>query len=349
MTRVLSMRRTDLPHTQRGVNLIEIMVAMVIGLFLVMGATTLYVSTRKTSDVDDSIARLQETARYAMSVIESDVRMANYWGMMKDGANFDNKDANTNVAAGANATALGASTSTNYCGDHYATDTENYLEATNNDYGIKNNGITQCTAGYAASASADTLTIRRAATATSTASANQLQVCSTHKGSSVIKSSTATCQNGEIHNLVTNGYYIDQQSDQGSTVPSLRRKTLGAGPSFADTEIIPGVEDMQIELGWDDGNGQSDSAGAVRYGSPSTLPAGGRIVAVRVWLLIRAEQADSTFTDTRTYSYADRTGTAVNNLNGSATGADGKKYAPNDNFRRLLVSRTFFIRNVTGT
>ena len=338
------MRRPALRHTQRGVNLIEIMVAMVIGLFLVMGATTLYVSTRKNSDVDDSIARLQETARYAMSVIESDVRMANYWGMMKDGANFDNKDGNTNVAAGANAGALGASTSSNYCGAAYATSTENYLEATNNNYGIPN-----CTARYAASASADTLTIRRAATATSTASATQLQVCSTHKGSSVIKSSTATCQNGEIHNLVTNGYYIDQQSDQGSTVPSLRRKTLGDGPSFADTEIIPGVEDMQIELGWDDGDGQADTAGAVRYGSPGTLPAGGRIVAVRVWLLIRAEQADSTFTDTRTYSYADRTGTAVNNLNGSATGADGKQYAPNDNFRRLLVSRTFFIRNVTGT
>ena len=344
MTRTQSMHRTALRHTQRGVNLIEIMVAMVIGLFLVLGATTLYVSTRKTSDVDDSIARLQETARYAMSVIESDVRMANYWGMMKDGANFDNKDANTNVAAGANAGALGASTSSNYCGATYATNTEAYTETSNNNYGIPN-----CTARYAASTSADTLTIRRAATATSTASATQLQVCSTHKGSSVIKSSTATCQNGEIHNLVTNGYYIDQQSDQSSTVPSLRRKTLGDGPSFTDVEIIPGVEDMQIELGWDDGDGQADAAGAVRYGSPGTLPAGGRIVAVRVWLLIRAEQSDSTFTDTRTYSYADRTGTAVNNLNGSATGADGKQYAPNDNFRRLLVSRTFFIRNVTGT
>jgi len=52
--------QASMPQLQRGVNLVEIMVAMVIGLFLVLGATTLYVNTKKTSDVDDAIARLHK-------------------------------------------------------------------------------------------------------------------------------------------------------------------------------------------------------------------------------------------------------------------------------------------------
>lgn len=284
MSLSIAMRKHAPRQKQLGVNLIEIMVAMAIGLFLVLGATTLYVNTKKTSDVDDSIARLQETARYALSVLETDVRMANYWGIKKDGADFENKDAN-NVPADSTASALGASTSTGYCGGAYATNTEAYVAATNNDYGIPN-----CTAQFNASASADTLTVRRTATAIATAGSDtRLQVCSTRKTSTMVKNASATCPNGELHNLIAHGYYIDRQSDQGNAVPSLRRKTLIDGPAFSDVEIMPGVEDMQIELGWDDSN--TDAAGAVRYVQPEDAAlATGRVVAVRVWLLIRAEQ-----------------------------------------------------------
>ena len=335
MTAQLRAIRVAPRRYQRGVNLIEIMVAMVIGLFLILGATTLYVSTKKTADVDDSIARLQETARYALSVIETDVRMANYWGIKKDGADFENKDTNLNVPAGSTASARGIGTG-NYCGATYATSTEKYVEATNNGYGIPN-----CTAQYAASDSADTLTVRRASTSVAAASDTQIQVCSTRQTAEITKSVSETCPGGELHNLIADGYYIDTQSSVGSNVPSLRRKTLQDGPTFADTEIVPGVEDMQIELGWD--NSSIDSAGVVQYYQAGAVPATGRIVSIRVWLLIRAEQPDYTFTDTRTYAYADRTGTATNTL------TDDAAYAPADNYRRLLVSRTFFIRNATGT
>jgi type IV pilus assembly protein PilW len=328
-----SLRPSTLQHRQRGVNLIEIMVAMVIGLFLVLGATTLYINTKKTSDVDDAIARLQETARYAMSVIETDVRMANYWGLKKDGADFANRDSNLFVAT--SASALGASVSPNYCGAVYATNTMSYVAAENNGYGLP----AACPANSAAVATSDTLTVRRASAAVAAAgSATRLQVCSSRTNfNNVVKDAAATCVNGELHNLITNGYYVDQQSDQSVTLPSLRRKTLIDGPAFRDDEIIPGVEDMQIELGWD--NSSEDNAGVVRYVQPGDavltdaagLPAG-RVVSVRIWLLIRAEQPDFTFTDTRTYTYGDR-----------------PAYTPADNFRRLLVSRTFFVRNVTGT
>jgi len=165
-----------------------------------------------------------------------------------------------------------------------------------------------------------------------------------------IKSAGAVCPappTGEIHNLIVNGYYVDQQSNQSSTYPSLRRKSLIDGPKFAEEEIVPGIEDMQIELGWDSGDGTGDTAAPVRYVQPGTVtPANGRIVSVRIWLLVRSEQPDGSYTDTNTYQYASRTGTAVTSL--SATGAADAAYAPADHFRRLLVSRTFYIRNVMG-
>jgi prepilin-type N-terminal cleavage/methylation domain-containing protein len=66
---------------QSGVSLIELMVALVIGLFLIVGAVMVYSQSRKVYRTIETVARLQETARYALDVMEADVRMASYWGL----------------------------------------------------------------------------------------------------------------------------------------------------------------------------------------------------------------------------------------------------------------------------
>lgn len=332
-------------HHQRGVNLIEIMVSMVIGLFLVLGATTLYVKSKKTSDVDDSIARVQETARYAMSVLETDIRMANYWGFVKGGNNVSNKLSNPTNASGLLSGA--AATSTYACSNNSSTnspiDVENPVTATDNGYPFT------CGASPSAAApSSDTLTIRRAGTTIAALDTNAIQICADLSNSTIMYGGSLACNgaNQQVRSLVTNIYYVDQGSDQSSTLPSLRRKILSTGPTFTDQEVIPGVEDMQIQLGW---ASSTASADAVEFRQPDTdlttlnRLANGQVVAVRVWLLVRAEKPDYTYTNTTTYSYGDRTvGTAT------ATLTANRPYAPNDNYQRLLLSRTFFIRNVVG-
>ena len=67
----------------RGVSLIELLVAVTIGGLLIFGATKVYVDSRATYEVNETAARLQETARYALSVVEPDIRMSNYWGLVK--------------------------------------------------------------------------------------------------------------------------------------------------------------------------------------------------------------------------------------------------------------------------
>ena len=60
---------------QKGMSLIELLVAMAIGSFLIIGAVTLQSNTRRSFTVNEQAARLQETARYVMSVLEPEIQL----------------------------------------------------------------------------------------------------------------------------------------------------------------------------------------------------------------------------------------------------------------------------------
>jgi type IV pilus assembly protein PilW len=64
----------------RGFSLVELLVALTIGLFLVSGILYIYLSTRSSYSTNDAAARVQEDARFAMERLTRDVRMAGYMG-----------------------------------------------------------------------------------------------------------------------------------------------------------------------------------------------------------------------------------------------------------------------------
>lgn len=68
------------PRKEAGVSLVELMIAMVIGLFII--GTTLYVvqETQVTYRYNDHLAQIQEGGRFAVERIAHDVRMAGYNG-----------------------------------------------------------------------------------------------------------------------------------------------------------------------------------------------------------------------------------------------------------------------------
>jgi type IV pilus assembly protein PilW len=315
------------------------MVALVIGAVLIFGAGKVYLEGKQSYEVNESVARLQETARYALGVIEPDVRMSNYWGLVKGASVVAQQSAQTAASGGGPDT----------CGTNFARDLMTNLEATNNSYGLS------CTAyGAGAVGSADTLTVRRASNITSVSTTGTLQICST-RIQARLYSDGAACTAplaGQVNNLIVNTYYVDRDSVQQAGIPALRRWSLvggSTGPAFDSQEIIPGVEDMQIQFGIDPTGNRGIAA---RYVNPSAIPAGAQVISVRIWLLVRSETREFNFVDGRLYEYGDRVsavngGCNVTNLN--ATGAATCAYAPGDGFRRLLVSRTIQIRNALGT
>ncbi len=69
-----------LPSLNRGFSLVELMVALVITLILLAGIGQIFLSSKKSFVVQDSLGRLQENGRYAMETLEQDVRRAGFWG-----------------------------------------------------------------------------------------------------------------------------------------------------------------------------------------------------------------------------------------------------------------------------
>src|SRR2546430_2076111 len=74
-------RSPIVPGRAAGLTLVELLVAMTIGLVLIIGATQVYVDSSKAYGINEATARLQENARYALSVLEPDIRMSGYWGL----------------------------------------------------------------------------------------------------------------------------------------------------------------------------------------------------------------------------------------------------------------------------
>ncbi|UPG87069.1 PilW family protein [Luteibacter aegosomatis] len=70
------MSQPRIVHRQRGVTLVELMVAMVLGLIVAGGIVTLFLSTSSSNRAQTQMARLQEEGRYAITRISADLKMA---------------------------------------------------------------------------------------------------------------------------------------------------------------------------------------------------------------------------------------------------------------------------------
>jgi type IV pilus assembly protein PilW len=313
-------------RTQGGLTLVELMVALAIGAFLIAGAVSVFAKTRDLYRTNEDAARLQETARYAMSIIEADLRMANYWGL----------NSRPDLAS-IQATSAQVSTA---CGADWAVDLINYVDGVNGD---DTTGPYASHLGCAATGtletSSDVLTVRRAGVTPLDAgdinsSGGRLKIASARIQSVVFSGTAVPTGFLQTRNLFANSYYVARDPAPGDPVvgqPELRRKHLNTDVAVLQVDdelVVPGIEDLQFQVGVDTDADQS----ADFYINPDDLegdvPPGAAIVAVRVWLLTRAERPDFSFRNDRTYQYADRAA-----------------FAPNDQFRRVLVSKTVQLRN----
>jgi type IV pilus assembly protein PilW len=68
------------PSSQRGMTLIEILIALVVGLFLIGGIVQLLVNSGQTYRMVDASSRVQENARFALGELSRSLRMAGFMG-----------------------------------------------------------------------------------------------------------------------------------------------------------------------------------------------------------------------------------------------------------------------------
>lgn len=71
---------TKAPRKQQGLTLVELMIAMTLGLLLLGGIIAIMISSRQTYRVNEALSRMQDNARYAFQLMSRDIRMAGYFG-----------------------------------------------------------------------------------------------------------------------------------------------------------------------------------------------------------------------------------------------------------------------------
>lgn len=66
----------------RGFSLVELMVAMTLGLLLMSGMFAVFAGNQRSAALNTELANMQESMRFALNAISDDVRMAGYQGCM---------------------------------------------------------------------------------------------------------------------------------------------------------------------------------------------------------------------------------------------------------------------------
>jgi type IV pilus assembly protein PilW len=324
---------------QPGFSLIELMVALLIGLFLMLGAITVYNQSRATYRASEGVARLQEVARLALDVLEADVRMANFWGLNSKADYVTNRAGPGPLPSAFTATQGGRISSCGGAGSNWAIDLDAYLDGSNNGYGLLCPGLAP-DVGAAGVTGSDVLVVRRAnEVRATTLDVNRIHLQTSRIQGELFVPSCATASDpncippgylppvSQSRQLEVHAYYVSQQSTLRDDVPSLRRKVIGnvndAG-FIGDEEIVAGVEHMQVLLGIDT-NGDTNIDD---YVNPGAVPGTARVVSATIWLRIRSEERDFGHRDDNVYQYADMAAAS-----------------PDDNYRRIVVTRTIQLRN----
>ncbi len=76
---------------QRGLTLIELMIAVILASLLVLGLTQVFSASRAAYQTSQGLSRVQEAGRSAMEFIQRDLRMVGHMGCLADVARFFNE------------------------------------------------------------------------------------------------------------------------------------------------------------------------------------------------------------------------------------------------------------------
>lgn len=304
--------------SQQGLSLVELMIAMLLGVFLTGGLLQLFINTKQTYGTQESLFRLQENGRVAIDLITRDIRLAGFLGCREavagvkpaafsDGVNPDiSAPAETNIIGGGDtvlnnwsATACSASNQciagtdtiilrhADSCGGYLTADAPalagNMAISTTNSCGINVNDaliISDC----------DSANIFRA-TAVNTAK--------TSIGHGAFPAAYSM-NSSELFMYRDYSYYIRTGAGGGSSLWMLdnTKSTGGNNP----VELVEGIENMQILYGVDTDAVDTANYGAANYYvTAAAVTDWTKIVSIRISLL--AATIENIASQSLLYSY----------------------------------------------
>jgi len=334
----------------RGFNLPELMVSLTIGLILLAAFLQFLERCRSDFAANESLARLNDASRHALSVLVPDLEHAGFYGITQaprtqlardgtvvaDAAGLVQPD-----TAHAVPPVRGLPSGAHDCGSNFAVDLALPVQGSNNAFrtGIDARDCAPTASAGGARAGADTLTLRHASLDTTAPHAGRLQLFARRLESQGLVTLFADGHapgpldaNSEVRDVEVHTYYIARSSVGRPGWPALRLKSLTESRGtmqFRDEEILPGVEDLQVEFGVVATDDSRTQFVPPDFASLRDL----RVVAVRLWLRIRADSTERGYADPRPLTYAD---------------VSFEPNAVEAAQRRVLIERTVAVRNTAS-
>ncbi len=362
--------KPSLVNRQYGLSLIELMLAMVIGLTIIASAVTVFSGSRRSSDLNSALTEIQDNARFAMDTISRELRMAGFQGCVDINTSTAKVLANTaptdnyfNTSATASliqqdgtwspaaplgfnipaADAVGAPVP----GTHAlsvqfgspSTFTFQPMATPNSDVVLNaaNSGLVNGDLVLISNCQvADIFSITNAdgATLQHSSSGNRDNNLSAPYGLSASGNDLA-----RIMRFEANIYYIgdtQRSNGAGDDIYSLYKQSLPY--SNPPIEMVEGISNMQLRLGIR-GDATPDDTGITYVRPENAAGVSGRMEVVQIGLLMQSYDPILEQEDTGTYFIA---GTR---LSPSAAPADSSNSYPQDRRLKLAFNSTIKIRN----
>lgn len=320
---------------QTGMSLVELMIALLIGLLLSAAIITVYLSNKKTFWDTEAAASLQENSRFAMKLIANDLRLAGFYG----GIDYQSIERDTQANGGGDVNGDGI----------VNTDDAKYVDPIDARAGMEScirdgvetefeyersiwiatvtgdgsddlrAGLPDCLSGKHIRALADEV----GSTVLFVKHVEPVPVTKTYDTKTYIISALDTA--GHIYGVGDGGqaqigqwttasgrypdgqaweyryhvYFISKKQDE--VFPRLRRMSLKQNGWTTET-VADGIEDIQFEIGID----TTGDGAANEYLQPGAVTSWEQAVSAKIYLLAQATKSDIGFEDTKNYVYAGR-------------------------------------------
>lgn len=328
---------------QRGITLVEWMVSITIGLVLVTGLLVLFAQQSHTQNELQKSSRQIENGRYAMQLLREDIQLAGYYGEFSRVSDLTvptvlpdpcaTAAVDLSAALALPVQGYDAPTVTLPCGIAMA----NHADGT--DILVVRHADTDVVAGN----------LTAGQTYLQSGIKNQALNFVIDQATGVTLPATFDLKKndgttaGSVRKYLVHVYYVSPCSvptngstcsaantdDGGVSVPTLKRLELsvaGGVAKFSNASLVEGVENMQVDYGFDataDGSPDSYAKDA------ATAPDWANVMALRIHLLARNNERSAGYTDSKTYNL----------------GLAGATAASNDAFKRHVFSQLIRVVN----
>lgn len=309
-----------LPRTQRGISLVEVMISMTLGLLVLAAMTTVFVNNSQSRREMNNAAEQLENGRYALQILKDELSMAGFY------------DALSNITYPASSTSAFPCSETLDDGDPTAKG--DWIDSFDVPVEGINGGAFPCIAS--ARANTGMIFVQRASTVSTPVAALdadlsylQISMCGAeYSGTPYMMGNGAAAFNlkaidcgaalAPIRQYLRRIFYVAADNLPGDGIPTLKRVDRLADGNLTPTEsLVEGIEDMHFSYGIDTNNDGSPDT----FADSPTAAQLRDIVGVKVWIIARALQPSSGYTDGKSYQ-----------LGAKAA------YAPADRFKRHVFN-----------